>query len=177
LFAKQKGSEIFYLEANPLNANKQIAVLLLHGMSFSSKTWHELGTIQILAALNYRTVAIDLPGFGQSSKGSETSDGSKFLHTLIKKLDLIKPVIISPSYSGHFSLPYLLEYWNEMAGYVPISPVGDRVTPNYQCLSTNNIDSIKASLSYMPEKLKHYLKEPYPNLDCLKVCLVNLSSN
>ncbi len=137
-------------------------------MSFSSNTWFELGTIQFLAALNYRTVAIDLPGFGKSTKGSHNSEDSKFLHILIEKLNLKNPVIVSPSYSGRYSLPYLVEFGNKMAGYIPVSPVGNLVVPREQCMANNDID-MKRSMDYIPQKLKHFLKEPFPNMDCLKV--------
>ena len=34
----------------------------LHGESFTSKTWLDLGTMHYLANLGYRVVAVDLPG-------------------------------------------------------------------------------------------------------------------
>ncbi len=167
ILCETKDSKIFYLEFNPENPNR-ISVLLLHGMSFSSNTWLELGTIQILAALNYRTVAIDLPGFGKSTKGSHNLEDSKFLHILIEKLNLKNPVIVSPSYSGRYSLPYLVKFGDEMAGYIPISPVGNLVIPPEKCMA-NDDSNMKTSMAYIPQKLKLHLKEPFPNMDCLKV--------
>ena len=37
-------------------------VLLLHGKSFTSVTWSEINTLQLLGAMGHRAVAIDLPG-------------------------------------------------------------------------------------------------------------------
>lgn len=52
---------MFYREAKPAREAK-VQVLLLHGQAFSSQNWMELGTLQYLAAMNYRAVAIDIPG-------------------------------------------------------------------------------------------------------------------
>lgn len=44
------------------SARTAVTILLLHGRMFSSKTWLDLGTLHILAAIGFRTVAVDLPG-------------------------------------------------------------------------------------------------------------------
>ena len=36
--------------------------LFLHGMAFTSKNWVDLQSLQLLAALGHRAIAIDLPG-------------------------------------------------------------------------------------------------------------------
>lgn len=36
-------------------------ILLLHGARYSAKTWHDLGTLTLLAASGYRVAAVDLP--------------------------------------------------------------------------------------------------------------------
>ncbi|XP_076341908.1 protein ABHD14A-like isoform X10 [Tachypleus tridentatus] len=57
--------KVFYREALPKDtSNFHISILLLNGAAFSSKTWLDLGTIQVLAAMGYRTVAmVYLVGF------------------------------------------------------------------------------------------------------------------
>ena len=41
---------------------KSLQVLLLHGVSFTSETWIQIGTFQLLSAMKYRVVALDIPG-------------------------------------------------------------------------------------------------------------------
>lgn len=97
-------------------------VLLLHGAAFDSGTWEKLGTLGVLAEAGFRAVAIDLPGYGASK--SAHADPSSFLAKLILALDLARPVIVSPSMSGRFSLPYLEARPDRVAGFVPVAPVG-----------------------------------------------------
>ncbi len=53
--------KVFYREAVPpegVPVSGQ-SVLLLHGRAFSSETWEKLETLNILAALGHRVVAVD----------------------------------------------------------------------------------------------------------------------
>jgi len=34
----------------------------MHGAAFSSKTWEDIKTLQLVAAMGYRAVAVDVPG-------------------------------------------------------------------------------------------------------------------
>jgi pimeloyl-ACP methyl ester carboxylesterase len=99
-----------------------VPVLLLHGMAFDSGTWEKLGTLAALADAGFRAVAVDLPGFGQSKAAH--ADPPHFLEKLVPALGLEHPVIVSPSMSGRFSLPYVLAHPDRVAGFVPVAPVG-----------------------------------------------------
>ena len=54
-------------------------------------------------------------------------DTALFLQDLINALKLEKPVIISPSMSGSYSLPFLInepEEWADRSkGFVPVAPI------------------------------------------------------
>lgn len=97
-------------------------VLLLHGAAFDSGTWKKLGTLGVLAGAGFRAVAVDLPGFGGSA--GARADPDHFLEALLPALGIDRPVIVSPSMSGRFSLPFVLAHPERVAGFVPVAPVG-----------------------------------------------------
>ncbi|HZM00012.1 MAG TPA: alpha/beta hydrolase [Planctomycetota bacterium] len=97
-------------------------VLLLHGQSFHSGTWEELGTLRTLAEHGLRAVAIDVPGYGQSEPNEIAPDA--FLAELIPALGLSRPVIVAPSMGGLFAFPYVVAHPEDVAGFVPVAPAG-----------------------------------------------------
>ncbi len=97
-------------------------VILLHGQAFQAKTWEEQGIIKALAKAGRRVVAVDLPGFGQSGKCEIEKE--KLLEKLIPSLAKTKPVVVAPSMSGGYALPYVVENAEKLAGFVPVAPVG-----------------------------------------------------
>jgi len=117
-------------DANP-DMKQKMDVLLLHGKKFSSKTWLDLSTLKHLAERGHRAVAVDLPGFGRSDSASsldwDNEQGFKnreaFLQSLMATLHLRQPAIVSPSMSGAFSLPLLVNRPNSVGAYVPVAPV------------------------------------------------------
>lgn len=113
-----QGAKIHYQLAGPVGGPP---VLLLHGASFSSQTWHELGTLTLLAKLGLRAVAIDLPGFGQSEQIS--GERRQFLISLMQQLNLDRPVVVSPSMSGGYSLPLVADHPELLRGFVAVAPV------------------------------------------------------
>lgn len=57
-----KGIETNFLVVNPPEKKSNLTFFFLHGGSFSSSDWVDLGTLGLLGALGYKCVAIDLPG-------------------------------------------------------------------------------------------------------------------
>ncbi|XP_051483390.1 protein ABHD14A isoform X2 [Apus apus] len=116
-------------EASGIAGPRRPDVLFLHGQAFTSKTWEALGTLALLAGEGYRAVAIDLPGYGDSPPAEmvATAQGRvALLDHVLQELDMQTPVLVSPSMSGRFSLPFLLTRKDQLAGFVPVAPVGTK---------------------------------------------------
>jgi len=114
-----QGARIHFLE---MGTSDLPSALFLHGASFNARTWAELGSLALLAEHGYRAVAIDLPGFGQSEPAA--GEPVDFLIALLDALALSQPVVISPSMSGHYSLPLAAWYPDKLTGLVAVAPVG-----------------------------------------------------
>ncbi|XP_053577094.1 putative protein-lysine deacylase ABHD14B [Bombina bombina] len=129
---KVSGQTLFYREAAAVQTSIPVAprppVLLLHGIRFSSLDWQKIETLHTLAGAGYRAVAIDLPGLGKSSEavapaplGQPAPAG--FLKEVLESLSMVPAVVISPSLSGMYSLPLLLQSPEKLAAYVPVAPI------------------------------------------------------
>lgn len=118
-FIQIQDAKIHYLEAGE---NNDFAVLFLHGASFSAQTWQEIGVLKFIAEHGYRAIAVDLPGYGNSER--RTGSNIDFLLQIMAGLNLSKPVLVSPSMSGNYSLPLVAKKFDRLSGFVPIAPVG-----------------------------------------------------
>jgi abhydrolase domain-containing protein 14 len=83
------------------------------------------GIIYILRCVNIDVLIS--PGWGQSSSYGDVTDKSGFLGKFIYQEKLDRPVIISPSMSGSYSIPYIMgdkpiECTDRVRGFVPVAP-------------------------------------------------------
>lgn len=118
------GVRVFYRFANSSIKNapqSRFSILLLHGQIYSSNTWKRLGTLQYLCKSEYFPVAVDLPGYGNTK--SHDGDRVNFLRKLIQKLNLVRPVLLSPSMSGMYSVQYVIKHPEDLRGFIPVAPV------------------------------------------------------
>ncbi|NWI29580.1 ABHEA protein, partial [Sula dactylatra] len=71
-----------------------------------------------------------MPGYGDSPlvETVATAEGRvAFLDHVLQELGMWRPVLVSPSMSGRFALPFLLARGDRLAGFVPIAPAGTKV--------------------------------------------------
>ncbi|XP_030425309.1 protein ABHD14B [Gopherus evgoodei] len=134
------GQTLFYRQANPAQQAPKLSVLLLHGIRFSSETWLNLQTLSKLADAGYRAVAIDLPGFGHSKEATAPAPVGQpapggFLKAVCEALQLGRVVVISPSLSGMYSLPFLFQHSQLVQAYVPVAPICTEKFPTTQYAS------------------------------------------
>ncbi|CAL9704872.1 unnamed protein product [Knipowitschia caucasica] len=119
---------LFFRQSEPVGAAPTLTVLLLHGIRFSSENWLNIGTLETLAKAGCRCVAVDLPGLGRS-KAAEPPVATgqlapgQFLRSLCESLGLAPVVIVSPSLSGMYSLPFLMQHSAMVRAFVPVAPI------------------------------------------------------
>uniref|UniRef100_A0A671SHT4 Protein ABHD14B-like n=1 Tax=Sinocyclocheilus anshuiensis TaxID=1608454 RepID=A0A671SHT4_9TELE len=121
---------LFYRQALP-SSGARLCVLLLHGIRFSSESWLRIGTLESLAAAGYRAVyrflAICLC-LGQSKAAPAPAPVGQlapgvFLRQVCEALQTGPVVIISPSLSGMYSLPFLFQHSEQVKAYIPVAPI------------------------------------------------------
>ena len=71
-------------------------------------------------------VAIDLPGFGANKNEPAPANKVSYINSYFPSSDFI---LVSPSMSGAYSLPFLFEKPERLAGFVPVAPVGTERFP------------------------------------------------
>ena len=97
------------VEVPPPSGWKEL-FLFLHGMSYTSETWEKLGSLQLVAALGHRAIAVDLPGWGESANwpADKKINNADYIHSLLKLFNVTKAIIVTPSMSGSYSIPYMM---------------------------------------------------------------------
>lgn len=110
-----------YIQKSAKITDESKSILLLHGLAYSSKTWMELETLQLLKSNGFEPYAIDLPGHGNSSDCKHNQE--TFLKDVLDALAIENSIILSPSMSGRYSIPLLIDYQDKLKGYIPVAPV------------------------------------------------------
>ncbi len=93
------GLPIHYAEAG-----RGSPVVLLHGWGGEIKSW---GLIPAILAERFRVVALDLPGFGESSRPDRpwaTADFARAVAGVVRNLDLSPAVVVGHSHGGRTAI-------------------------------------------------------------------------
>ncbi|MCF7826811.1 MAG: alpha/beta hydrolase [Candidatus Marinimicrobia bacterium] len=99
-------------------------ILLIHGLGSYARAWTK--NIEVLAK-NHRVIAVDLPGYGHSSKGYyeySMSFNADVLRHLINELSLGSVIVAGHSMGGQIAMTLALESPELVEKLILISPAG-----------------------------------------------------
>lgn len=114
------GVSLAYMEAG--NGSKTI--ILIHGLGSYSQAWN-MNFDEL--AKKYRTIAIDLPGYGKSSKKAHDGSMTYYAETvsqLINKLNLKNVYVAGHSMGGQIAITTALLYPESIKGLILVAPAG-----------------------------------------------------
>jgi hypothetical protein len=81
----------------------------------------------------------DLTGFGMTGGEQYKGDRGEFLSLLITTLSLAHPVVVAPSMSGSYVIPFLPLWSEQLQGFVPVA------TTSTNTLTPEQFKAIKVS--------------------------------
>ncbi len=87
---------------------KKHTIVILHGWGLSKKTFAPLSLA--LQALGYKTVALDMPGFGDEPAPAfawKLRDYARFVESYLEKHRITQPIFIGHSFGGRVTLKYV----------------------------------------------------------------------
>lgn len=114
------GEEIAYLEAG----SGEKTLLFIHGLSSNLSAWSQ--NISVLKQ-QYRCIALDLPGYGKSTKNRTTyslADYANFINSFIEKKELQNVVLTGHSMGGQIAVHTLLAAPETFKKLILIAPAG-----------------------------------------------------
>lgn len=109
------------------NPDKKKTLLILHGWAHHGGLWQNL--IDNLSK-KIQIIAVDLPGFGSTPLLPGTAgveQYSQFVHHLVKKLKLNKPIILGHSFGGQVAIRYAIDHSEDLDSLILVSPAGVRL--------------------------------------------------
>ncbi len=113
-------TEIAYID----EGKGKCTLLFLHGLGSYLKAWTK--NIEVLKE-DYRCIALDLPGYGKSSKENEVSDMTFFAETVrsfMDKLKLKKVILVGHSMGGQVAMHTVLKSDRNIKKLILIAPAG-----------------------------------------------------
>lgn len=139
---------VAYTDQGPREASTTL--VLIHGLGSYLPAWKD--NVPALAQ-RYRVIAIDLPGYGKSSKSDDYAYSMAFFASVVEgvveTLGVEHPVLVGHSMGGQIALTHALRYPGRARALVLTSPAGletfedgeatwlaDAVTEEFTCKAT-----------------------------------------
>ncbi len=136
-FIKVKDYEIAYID----EGNSKNVLLFIHGLGSYLKAWDR----NIPKLINhFRCIALDLPGYGKSSKqvhSGEVNFYTEVLKEFITKLGLKNISLVGHSMGGQIAASYVISYPNEILDLVLVAPAG------FETFNSDEVEIIKKIIS------------------------------
>ena len=115
-------------EPPPASRGDADTVVLLHGGGPGASSWSNFGQNMPVIAKRYRTVMMDLPGYGQTAARQPTGHfftiAAETLAALLDELGIAKVHLIGNSLGGGASLRFALNYPDRVGRLVLMGPGG-----------------------------------------------------
>lgn len=128
-------------EATPGTAQESVLWVFLHGALHDSSIWVKNGISEMLASQGFRSLAMDMPGFGEvgDQKRVPANQMASYMEALRKTFDMEYVVVIAPVMAGKFALPWLMTTPDSFMGFVGIDIIETERYPDEQYQSITNI--------------------------------------
>lgn len=136
-FIKVKDYNIAYTD----EGSSENVLLFIHGLGSYLKAW---GNNIPELKKKFRCIAVDLPGYGKSSKqihSGEVSFYTEVVSGFIKKLKLNNVTLVGHSMGGQISISFALNYKDQISNLVLVAPAG------FETFTMANIELIKKLVS------------------------------
>jgi pimeloyl-ACP methyl ester carboxylesterase len=109
------GAKLHYVESGSGQP-----IVLLHG-NYGTLQDFTMSIFDRLAS-KYRTLAFDRPGHGASTQSdfleSTPETQARIIHSALKELGIVRPLVVAHSWSGSLALSYALQFPNDLSGLV-----------------------------------------------------------
>ncbi len=136
-FIKVKDYQIAYID----EGDSQNVLLFIHGLGSYLKAWER--NIPELKK-RFRCIALDLPGYGKSSKqvhSGEVSFYTEMLKEFIAKLGLKNISLVGHSMGGQIAVSYVISFPNEISNLILVAPAG------FETFNLDEIELLKKIIS------------------------------
>lgn len=115
--------------------------VLLHGALHDSSIWIKNGVAEMLAEEGFRSLAVDMPGFGEVSdqKRVPANQMAAYMEALRDTFETDYVIAVAPVMAGKFALPWLMANPTSFLGFVAIDTIESERYPDEQYQSITNL--------------------------------------